>query len=579
MSLRKLGSACVALPLAFTLAFLVSGPAGSQRPPLASSSATQPLTLPVVSQKMDCAALVPVDVSAAVGAKTSVASANLVDDGTSSAYCNVKVVVDEYARFELHLPIAAWTQRLLFGGGPGAQTSQGIRLDQFATVSWEDLGRRPNEDVLANDYRAQVNAGYRGMHWQVLAAKALIQRYYGQGPRFSYYNACSNPGREGMIEAQRFPEDFDGIGAGCPPINTTFNNGLFHAWNVLTNTDANGKAILTVDKLPILHKAVLDQCDAVDGVKDAIVSQPFTCHPSLAAVQCKRGQDPAGCLTAAQVHVALELYRGAHDAHGRKLAPSGVLPGSELAWTSTIVPSDAPYGGPAEARVATERAIRSHYSIPALPKSWTLDQVTFDRATFDATTKWRYLHDGTNPDLSGYSKAGHKLILWMSLGDTNVLPAQAILYYQALQKQLGAMTVDGFVRFYVLPGVYHCGGGDGPVIRDVLVPLMVWVERGIAPDVLPGQHVPRGPGRPPQGEGRGTPAAVADLTRPIYPYPYVAKYVGKGDIRDAANYVRGAAHYAPASFADWAGADFYKPDATKWCSPNATGLSCTIRRP
>lgn len=549
------------------------------QPGIAAAQAVDPtpamLSLPIVRPVADCARLTGADVSAAVGARTTISAAEPVDDGHAAPFCRVRVVVDDYARFELRLPTGAWTQRLLFGGGPGAQTSPGVDLGQFATVSWEDLGRRQNEDVFANNPAFHVNAGYRGMHLQVLAAKALIATYYGRGPRFSYFNACSNPGREGMIEAQRFPEDFDGIGAGCPPINTTMNNGMFHAWNVRTNTGADGHAILTADKLPILHQAILQQCDTLDGARDGIISAPFVCHPRPAAVQCRPGQDQATCLSAAQVHVAEELYRGAHDAQGARLTPGGVLPGSELAWTSTIVPGGR-FGGPEEARTATEKAIRSHYSLPALPASWRLADLTFDRASFDATTQLSYLHDGTNPDLSGYAKAGHKLMLWMSLGDTNVLPQQVLLYYTALQKQMGAAAVDRFVRFYLLPGVYHCGGGDGPVITALLPHLMAWVERGVAPGALAGAHVPRGPDGPPQGENG--PPAPADLTRPIYPYPYTARYAGTGDVRSAVNFTRGAASPVPVANFDWPGARFYKPGYMRWCDAGANGLTCRAAR-
>ncbi|MDH7639256.1 tannase/feruloyl esterase family alpha/beta hydrolase [Sphingomonas oryzagri] len=553
---------CIAACLGLSVPANVAPPKRSATP-----ADAQPLALPAVPAAVDCASLRSADVSRSVGAKTVVADATIADDQAPSAYCDVHVVVDDYARFELRLPARIWTQRLLFGGGPGAQAAPGIDLSRFATVSWEDLGRRQNEDVFANDYRAHVNAGYRGMHLQVLAAKALIARYYGQGPRFSYWNACSNPGREGMIEAQRFPGDFDGIGAGCPPLNTTMNNGLFHAWGVRTNTGPDGAAILTMDKLPILHKAVLDQCDAADGAKDGIVSDPFSCHPALAAIECRPGENPASCLTPAQVHVAEELYRGAHDAAGHRLTPGGVMPGSELAWTATVVPG-ARFGGPDEDRLATERAIRSHYSLPALPATWRLSDLRFDQATFDATTALSPLHDGTNPDLSGFAKAGHKLMLFMSLGDTNVLPQQTILYYLALQRQMGPKAVDGFARFYLLPGVYHCGGGDGPVIRNLLLPLMAWVERGVAPGALAGVHVPQGP------DGRPQDGTVSDLTRPIFPYPYTARYTGKGDVRDAANWVKGPARPAPATLWDWPGAKFYTPGHMKWCSATATALQC-----
>jgi feruloyl esterase len=544
------------------------------------ASANQALNLAVVAPRLDCSALASADLSQTVGAATMVKSAAVVDDGKLAAYCKVQMVVDDYARFELHLPVATWTQRLLFGGGPGAQVASGMRLDQFVTASWQDLGHRGHEDDFATNYQYRVNDAYRGMHLQVLAAKALITRYYGQAPRFSYYNACSEPGREGMMEVQRFPEDFDGVGAGCPPINFTVNNGLFQAWNVLTNTGADGQPILTEDKLPILHRAILDQCDALDGVKDGIISNPFSCHPDVTAVECRPGQEPGSCLTSAQVHVAQELYKGAHDAAGGKLTPVGVLPGSELAWTATIITNSA--RNPTEARDQTSTAIRSQFNEPALPSTWTVGDLKFDRAAFDAVTKTHYLYDATDPDLSGFAKAGHKLILWQALGDTNVLPAHAILYYTALQKQMGAQTVAGFARFYVLPGVYHCGGGDGPVIGNLLAPLMAWVERGIAPGALTGIHIPR----PARGAGPGgggpqvppTSPAVADLTRPIYPYPYLAKYIGTGSVTDAANYVQGPARLAPAELFTWFGSNFYTPHYEKWCTGSGTVLKCKNSR-
>jgi len=548
------------------------------------ASATQPLNLPAVAATRDCPAMTAEDVSKAVGAATVVTSAKVIDDGKRAAYCRLQIVVDDYAKFELHLPVSAWTQRLLFGGGPGAQVAPGaMTTEHFVTASWQDLGHRSHEDDFATNYQYRVNAAYRGMHLQVLAAKALIARYYGKAPRFSYYNACSEPGREGMMEVQRFPEDFDGVGAGCPPLNFTINNGLFQAWNVLTNTGADGKPILTADKLPILHKAILDQCDAADGVKDGIVSDPLACRADVTAAACRAGQDPATCLTSEQVHVAQELYKGAHDAQGGKLTPIGVLPGSELAWTATIVPN--PERDANVPRDQTSTAIRSQFSDPALPGTWQVADLKFDRASFDAITKLHYLYDATNPDLTGFAKAGHKLILWQGLGDTNVLPAHAILYYTALQNTMGAATVDGFARFYVLPGVYHCGGGDGPVISDLLGPLMLWVERGVAPGALAGVHIPRpargaSPGGPgdPASAGPASPPPVADLTRPIYPYPYGAKYLGTGSISEATNFVKGPARPAPAELAQWLGSSFYAPQTAKWCTGSSSGLVCKNSR-
>ncbi|HVN99304.1 MAG TPA: tannase/feruloyl esterase family alpha/beta hydrolase [Steroidobacteraceae bacterium] len=529
--------------------------------------------LAVVKPVRECASLASVDVSRQVGAATVVKSAEPVDDGKVAAYCRVKVEIEQgYAKLQLNLPRAAWTQRLLFGGGPPAQVAAGeMQTDQFATVSWEDLGRRNHEDVFADNDQYRINSAYRSAHLQVLAAKAIVAAFYGQPQKFSYYNACSWPGREGMVLVQRYPADFDGVGSGCPPINFTINNGLFEAWNVLTNTGPDRQPIITADKLPILHQLALAQCDAADGATDGIISDPYACHLNVKAAQCRAGQDPATCLSAAQVHVAEELYRGAHDAQGNRLTPGGVLPGSELAWTSTIVPGPR---NPTEPREQTTTAIRSQFNWPALPKTWELGDLRFDRAAFESVTRLHPLWDATYVDLSGFAAAGHKLILWQALGDTNVLPSQTVLYYEALRKAMGGAKADRFVRFYALPGVYHCGGGDGPVITDLLPALMAWVERGVAPGALAGAHVPRRPG-PMQGAGDPNAAPAApDLTRPIYPWPFVAKYVGKGSVRDAANFVPGPARPAPATLSRWLGAAFYEKQPVQWCTA-ATSLQCS----
>ena len=558
----------------------------------------KPLDLPVVGPAIDCAALVSEDISTAVGAQVKIASATVVDDGKTAPFCRVQALIEDYAKFELHLPVSNWTQRFVAGSGPGSSQ----QTNGFVTMSRQDIGHRDDEDAFANNYQLRIDFAYRIVHLEVVAAKTLIARYYNQAPKFSYYNACSEPGREGMMEVQRFPDDFDGAVTGCPPINDTINNGLYEAWNIRTNTRADGSLIITSDKLPILHQAVLGECDTLDGIKDGIISDPLNCHPKLTEVVCKPGQDTSSCLTTEQVHAALELYRGAHDDKGGKLEPIGVLPGSELQWVMVIAPNPPQPGRPrfANDREGTVLALRSEFSDPPLGTTWKLADLKFDRASFDAFTKSRYLYDATNPDLSAFAHAGHKLIIWQGLADTNVLPAHVILYYTALQKQMGANVVDQFVRMYLLPEVGHCGGGNGPSIRDFLVPLQLWVERGIAPGALPGTHVLQqargmaavggGGGQAPQIGGQGPPlemgpggppqteTAKPDLTRPIYPYPYTQHYIGTGDVKDAANFTRGPARPAPSSLFDWWGADFYKPGYMKWCTTDGTSLTCKDAR-
>lgn len=547
--------------------------------------------LAAVKPALSCDELAQVDVSDAVGAPTRIAAATLISDDKPAPYCRANIVVDDYGKLEMHLPVAAWTQRLLFGGGPGAQAGGPSILGGFVTASWQDIGNRGHEDVFATHYEYRVNFAYRIMHLQVLAAKALVAKFYNQAPRYSYYNACSEPGREGMMEVQRFPDDFDGVAAGCPPINDVINNGLYYAWNIVTNTGADGNPVITADKLPVLHQAVLDECDLADGLKDGIISDPFNCHPGLSAAECTPGRDPSSCLTAEQIHTAREIYRGAHDAQGEKMEPIGALPGTELAWGGIMVPySDSGIrNGNTQARDGTVLAVRSEFSEPPLPKTFTLADLKWDRGTFNALTKLHYLYDATDPDLTAFAKAGHKLILWQSLADVNVLPAHAVLYYTALQQQMGAKTVDRFARLYLLPGVFHCGGGDGPSVRDFLTPLIAWVEHGVAPGALQGAHTPRprdagAGGTAPGGVGpgglprEGTTPVAPDLTRPIYPYPYTARYIGTGDIRDAANYVQGPARSAPAELFNWLGSGFYAPHYEKWCTGTDTTLRCKDSR-
>lgn len=570
----------------------------------------KPLDLPAVAPVVDCATLTSVDLSKAVGAPVTITEAKEVKDGRTAPYCLVQYAINDYAKAEVHLPVSGWLQRLLVGGGPGGSG----QTTGFATMNRSDIGNRGNEDAFANNYQLRVDFAYRVVHLQVVAAKTLLARYYGQPQKFAYYNACSEPGREGMMEVQRYPEDFDGTITGCPPINDTINQGIYEAWNIRTNTRADGSLIITSEDLPLLHKIVLEECDALDGAKDGIVSDPFDCHPKLTEAECKPGQDAKTCLTAEQIHTALELYRGAHDDKGGKLEPFGVLPGSEPQWTAVIAPRTE-NGIPVTSvdRKGTTFALRSEMSEPALGTNWQITDMKFDRASFDTFTKAHYLYDATNPDLSAYAKAGHKLIVWQGMSDNNVLPAHTILYYTALEKTMGAKAVDQFVRLYLLPGVAHCGGGDGPSIRDFLGPMQAWVERGIAPGALQASHIPQpvrgqgGPGGPgaqaqggpggaggpggPGGAGGGQggggfmgqggqqPAGPPDLTRPIYPYPYTQKYIGTGDVKDAANFVQGPAKPAPARVFEWFGADFYKAGPVKWCTATGpTSIECKDSR-
>lgn len=586
---------------AFALVLMLMGIGGlrAQQP----SELSGPLKLAVVAPVADCATLASADISAAVGAPVHINSASPVPEGRPASYCDVKGQVDPQVSFDVRLPLTTWTQRLVQTGCGGLCGMLGIRLgnDQDClpaqkgelALTSTDMGHSGGMDGKfgESDYRLRIDFAYRGVHVTTLAAKALIEKYYGQKPKYSYFAGCSDGGREALMEAQRYPDDFNGITAGAPAMNFVTQNTFYHGWNVRVNTGVDGQPILTANQLPILHMAVVAQCDAEDGLKDGLISDPIGCQFNPEVVQCKPGQDTASCLTPAQVMVAKQIYAGAHDAAGNKLVISGPMPGSELAWAGVYIPS------PGSNRIMSSMISTGTLKYLAYeknpPSDYTLADLKFDRATFDETTKLHALYDSTDPDLSAFASAGGKLILWHGLGDPHISPLNTIAYYTAVQQTMSETAANKFVRLYLFPGGHHCAGGEGPFTVDLLSPIMAWVERGTSPNALLAAHTPgngagpEGPppgmpmgGRPP-GMADGPPPAMArpenaspDRTRPVYPYPFTATYTGNGSIDDAKNFKQGKPEHVPPARLAWLGSSFYKPNYEVWCSASGTTMTC-----
>ena len=577
---------------------------------ISHGTASGPAALAAISPVGDCAALGSADISSAVSAPVHITSAKSEAHGMPAPYCDVKGYVEPQIKFEVRLPLSTWTQRLVQTGCGGLCGNLNIRLGNdegcLPATSGElalastDMGHSGGMDgeFGAKDYQLRIDFAYRGVHLTTLAAKALIARFYGQGPAYSYFAGCSDGGREALMEAERYPGDFNGITAGAPAMNFTTQNTFYHGWNARVNTGPDGKPILTADKLPILHEMALAACDAADGLKDGIISDPLACNFDPAVTQCKPGQDPTSCLTPAQVKVVRNLYAGAHASDGAKLVIGGPLPGSELAWAGVYVPQ------PGQDRVMSEMISTGTLKYLAYevnpPESYTLADLKFDRASFAATTKLHALYDATDPDLSVFASAGGKLILWHGLADPHISPLNTIAYYTAMEKAMGKTAADKFVRLYLFPGGYHCGGGEGPFNVDLLSPIMAWVENGHAPFALIASHAPRsdhegppsggrppmgpppgmagdrppvGPGGLPPGKSQASPAKP-DRTRPVFPYPITAKYVGSGSIDDANNFVAGEPEAVPAAQLTWLGSSFYLPHYELWCTGNGATMNC-----
>ncbi|HEY3444348.1 MAG TPA: tannase/feruloyl esterase family alpha/beta hydrolase [Paludibaculum sp.] len=536
---------------------------------------TQEPSLPALAPITECAELAKADFSRLQDAPLHITSAAEVRDAQPAGYCRILGVVSPKVNFEVRLPLAGWTQRYLQTGCGGLCGNLNIRVNnadgclpaqrgEFALAS-TDMGHRSGDGVWQENSQQRIDFAYRGVHVTAVAAKALIEKFYGHKPRYSYFAGCSDGGREALMEAQRYPEDFDGITAGAPAMNFITQNTFYHAWNSRVNTSAGGAAILTADKLPALHAAAVAACDEIDGLKDGLINDPRACKFDPADTQCKPGQDPATCLTAAQVDVARKLYQGAHDAAGRQLVISGPQPGSEVAWRGVFVPN-TPGQSVMSTQISTE-VIKYMAFARNPPPQFTLADFRFDQATFQAIAPMHAIYDSTNPDLSPFAKAGGKLILWHGWSDPHISPLNTIAYYKAMQGLMGEARVTRFASLYLFPGGYHCGGGDGPFSVDLLSPITAWVERGIAPGSLLASHT--------AGQG-STPAQrpAVDRRRPVFPYPQIARYKGSGSLDDAASFEASSpAKPLPEKF-DWYGSAFFSAGYEQWCQPNGNELAC-----
>ena len=581
---------CMAAPslllgLAWTL------PAAAQ--PAPSLAAAGLKALPAVAPVMSCDALAQTDFTATGDAPTHITQAKSETDArTGKTYCHVTGFVDRQVRFEMKLPAQTWTQRLLMTGCGGLCGMIGLRVEhandclpaqqgELAIVA-TDMGHEGQGGAWAeNAPDLRTDFAYRGVHVVTLAAKAIVAKYYGRKQAYSYFSGCSDGGREALMEAERFPTDYDGITAGAPAANFTVQNSFYHAWNAVSNTGPDGRAILLPAKLPVLHAAVLKACDTLDGAADGIIADPTRCHFDPTTITCKSGQASETCLTPAEVEVARRFYGGPHDDKGNRFVVGTLMPGSELSWTGVEVPMSP--DGPVPAAMFAGDSVKYLLNVPALPATWAVKDFAFDMANFRKITAFNPLYGATDPDLGAFFNRGGRLLLWHGWSDPHISPINSIAYYRAVEATLGAAATRQGMRFYLFPGLYHCGGGDGLNQFDVLTPMMAWIESGQAPDSLKAAHAEQhdmmqgpppagfkpgagpgmGPGMagPPPGGMPAMPAeqpvALMANVVTVTPYPMLADFAPAADGK-APKTVDGYEKFVPAP---WAGDNLYKPYA------------------
>ncbi|MGD0134721.1 MAG: tannase/feruloyl esterase family alpha/beta hydrolase [Bryobacteraceae bacterium] len=499
-----------------------------------------------------CHALETVDFSNIVDAPTQITEARLAKDaggllgdplslpflrnfgiakltkaiGNVQPTCRVLGYVTPNVGFLLLLPVSHWNGKVLHvgcGGWCGSTASVPIACASHSEYACfgTDMGHTGEGGLWSrNNLQGQVDFSYRATHVATLAGKAIVERYYATAPRKSYFMGCSTGGYQAMVEAQRFPWDFDGIIAGAPDMDPA-DTEVRYVWLRRNFIGKDGKPALSPADIQLVHGAVRAQCDMDDGVKDGIVSAPYSCKFDPAELQCKAGKQDA-CLSPLQVQAVRNIY-GHMTSKGEPISSRGVFPGSELNWAE------------ASSIFWDNTFFKDTALLATAGTEWKYTDFDFDRDYKRSGAG--VLYAATNPDLRKFKAAGGKLLSYQGGNDTTVIPGAVFDYYDTVEKTMGgrAATQD-FYRLFTIPGMNHCSGGDGAFAIDYLSYLEAWVEHGQAPNVMIGAHV--------SGLGMDAlilktpldPATHVAFTRPVYPYPLHAKYKGTGDPNDAANF-------------------------------------------
>lgn len=496
-----------------------------------------------------CQSLSSADFTAVQDAPAFITSATLVDaKANMPSYCRVQGYVIPQVGFEVRLSADKWNGRFLelgCGGWCGAyngdQCNQQLR-NGFACVV-TDMGHKGTMDDslwASNNLQAQIDFGFRATHVGAVIGKAIAERFYGKSPQKSYYVGCSTGGYQGVMEAQRYPWDFDGIVAGAPDIHEGLAN-VRALWTSRTALGSDGKPLLSSATLRLVHDAVLKKCDEADGLKDGIVGDPQGCKFDPRDLVCKDGNSTE-CITPTDAEIVRKLYAGATTSKGEPISSEGFWPGSELYWHEIWPPwSEEQFFKYAQAGYTTS-------------SGWKYAEFNFDEDYKRLGVAPQY--DNSNPDLRNFKRAGGKILLYEGGDDTIDLPGAVTDYYEAVEREMGGRAAtQSFARLFVIPGMEHCVGGPGATTIDYFAYLQDWVEHDQAPEKLIGSHVSDDymishNSRLDFSKDRDVklwqaswglsvpldPSIPVSFRRPIYPYPTLTRYLGHGDPNDEASF-------------------------------------------
>jgi feruloyl esterase len=435
------------------------------------------------------------------------------------AFCRVEAKLtpssDSDIRIEVWLPVSGWNGKLVEGGN-GAfspslsySTMSQALLNGFAATS-SNTGHEENNAKFALDHPEKlIDFGYRAVHVDIVAAKEIVSAYYGNAARKAYFQGCSTGGRQAYGEAQRYPEDFDGIVAGAPGINFTHQTGA-ELWNV-SQVNKNPASFISHDKLMMLHSAVVAACDELDGVKDGVIENPLKCHFNPDTLLCK-GEDGPNCLTAPQVDLVHKLYNGPVGANGEQVFP-GLAPGSEWGWGFLHIRTE-----PLEYGLDAYRIVVKH------DMNWDFKSLDFATDTAQADQTVGKIVNNYDPNLSPFFARGGKLLGFHGWSDPQTTPLSSIAYYSNVAKVVGGESaLSNAYLLFLVPGLGHCGesGNEGVNQFDLLSVMDAWSESGKPPASITAARVMDG---------------SVERTHPLCPYPEEAIFNGTGSAKDTASY-------------------------------------------
>ncbi|HLJ89406.1 MAG TPA: tannase/feruloyl esterase family alpha/beta hydrolase [Candidatus Angelobacter sp.] len=462
---------------------------------------------------------------------------------TLPAFCRVaaevKPTADSSIKMEVWMPAGGWNGKYEGEGNGGFAGSitypalvSAVRRG-YATASTDTGhgGGTTDASWALGHQEKIVDFGYRGIHEMTVEAKAIIHAFYGEDPKKAYFASCSNGGRQALMEAQRYPEDYDGIIAGAPA-NFWTHLLVSGVWN-LQAIQASAESFIPSAKIPALNAAVLAACDKKDGVTDSLLNDPRECKFDPTTMVCKEG-DSNNCLTAPQAAALKKFYEGPKNSKGEQLFP-GYVPGGEEGpggWPLWITGQ-----GPG---TSLQSAFTTNFfkNMIFSDRTWDFKTFNFDSGVA-AADKQAAVLNSTDPDMKAFKARGGKLLIYHGWSDAAIPAVNAINYYKSVASTMGAHDTAQFVRLYMVPGMQHCAGGPGPNSfgqlsanapndpqHNIYTALEQWVEKGNAPDkLIATKYV------------NDDPKQGVKMTRPLCPYPQEAQYKGTGDTNDQNSFV------------------------------------------